>query len=348
MSTLDSLGEAPSKPIIVGHRGTLLKKSGGKAFEKKSRLLGDKWTRRWFVLPPGRTTLSYYKNEAAANSGAAPLGTIEIQGAVVFLKAVKSGQYRFTVRSSARELKLRAADAKEYDAWMGALQPITEFREDDAEGALAAFSIRDDDDDADFDAVGEDVEDDDDDDDVLPPLLPMAPSAPGLSVMARVSLDAGLGIDAGQVSLPPTGMRGILEKKSGGKEGKAKSKFSLLGGEKWSKRWFILKPEESMLRYYKSESEANAGKASLGEVECQGATVFLKKVEKGGVHRFTVQNERRALKLRAPSKSIFDQWIHALRPFAAGFADDDDDDGAPSARNRGETMADGDDDDDSD
>mmetsp|Transcript_19030 Transcript_19030/g.48718 ORF Transcript_19030/g.48718 Transcript_19030/m.48718 type:complete len:346 (+) Transcript_19030:67-1104(+) len=342
--SLDAIGEAPTKPIIVGHRGTLLKKSGGKAFEKKSRML-EKWTKRWFVLPPGKTVLSYYKNESVFNSGGDPLGSVEVQGATVFLKAVKSGQYRFTVRSASRELKLRAGDAKEYDAWMGALQPITEFRED-AESSMANFSIRDEDDE-DFDAVGDDVEDEDDDD-VMPPMPPPLPMAPGLSGKSRESLDSSLGggqsasIGGGQEV--GHGMRGQLEKKSGGKQGQSKSKFSLLGGEKWSKRWFILKPEESVLRYYKSEADAIAGKEALGEQQCQGATVFLKKVEKGGVHRFTVSSEQRALKLRAPNRAIFDQWIYALRPLAAGF-EDDEDDGLPSSRDRAQTMADGDDDD---
>ena len=68
-------------------------------------------------------------------------------------------------------------------------------------------------------------------------------------------------------------------------------------------------------------------------------------VEKSGVHRFTVQSEQRALKLRAPNKTIFDQWIHALQPFASGFEEDDDDDaGGQSTRDRGVTVADGDDD----
>jgi len=342
--SLDSIGEAPTKPIIVGHSGVLLKKSGGKAFEKKARMY-EKWTKRYFVLPPGKTELKYFKNEAAYQSKATPLGTVEVQGAVVFLKAVKSGQYRFTVRSAARELKLRAGNATEYDAWMGALQPITEFREDDAEGGMAAFSIRDEDD-ADFDAVGDDVEDEDDDD-VLPPMpTPLPPMPKGVS---RTSLDASLSAAAGLDTLagPPmtSGMRGPLEKKSGGKAGQNKSRFSMLGGEKWSKRWFILKPEDSILRYYKSEADANAGKEPLGEQECRGATVFLKKVEKGGIHRFTVQSAQRALKLRAPNKAVFDQWVHALRPLAAGFEDDDDDeDGGMSGRARGETVADGDDD----
>ena len=52
----------------------------------------------------------------------------------------------------------------------------------------------------------------------------------------------------------------------------------MLSAEKWSKRWFILPPESSLLRYYKSEAEANAGKPPLGEQECKGAIVFLKKV----------------------------------------------------------------------
>lgn len=214
--SLDALGEAPTKPIIVGHRGVLLKKSGGKAFDKKSRIM-EKWTKRFFVLPPGKTVLSYYKNEASQMNGDAPLGDVQVWGSTVFLKAVKSGQYRFTVRSAARELKLRARDAADYDAWMGALQPITEFREDDDSSRLAAFSIRDEDDEDDFDAVGDDVHDDDDDgDDKLAP-LPLPPligssRGPGFSL-------AGASLDDVEVGRLPEGMRGALEKKSGGKAG---------------------------------------------------------------------------------------------------------------------------------
>ena len=51
----------------------------------------------------------------------------------VFLKEVaKSGVHRFTVRTSARELKLRATNAGDYQAWINALRPFASgFEEDD-------------------------------------------------------------------------------------------------------------------------------------------------------------------------------------------------------------------------
>jgi hypothetical protein len=132
----------------------------------------------------------------------------------------------------------------------------------------------------------------------------------------------------------------MLEKKSGGKEGKSKWKLS----EKWSKRWFVLAPErDSMLRYYKTEGDALSGKEALGDVECRGATVFLKEVKKGGIYRFTVRSNERSLKLRAPNQQVFNSWVEALKPFARGIEDEDDE--MNSTRMRGETMADGDDDD---
>lgn len=114
--SLDAIGEAPSRPQINGFRGYLEKKAGGKAFDKKRRIM-ESWTKRYFVLPPGKTVLSYYKTEAAHMEKGTPLGFVDLKGGTCFLKEVKSGQYRFTVRTSARELKLRARSAGEYNAW---------------------------------------------------------------------------------------------------------------------------------------------------------------------------------------------------------------------------------------
>ena len=45
----------------------------------------------------------------------------------VGLKEVtKKAEYRFTVKTSERELKLRAGTKEEYDAWQAALKPVVD------------------------------------------------------------------------------------------------------------------------------------------------------------------------------------------------------------------------------
>lgn len=63
----------------IGLRGILLKKAGGKALDKKTRLV-ERWHKRWFVLPPGGTQLSYYKSQALQLEGKPALGCIEVAG----------------------------------------------------------------------------------------------------------------------------------------------------------------------------------------------------------------------------------------------------------------------------
>ena len=59
--------------------------------------------------------------------GEEPLGVQECTGATVFLKEVtKKAEYRFTVKTSERELKLRAGTKEEYDAWQAALKPVVD------------------------------------------------------------------------------------------------------------------------------------------------------------------------------------------------------------------------------
>jgi len=44
-----------------------------------------------------------------------------------------------------------------------------------------------------------------------------------------------------------------------------------------------------------------------------GATIYLKEVAKGGVHRFTLRASDRDLKLRAPEVKTYGEWMAALR-----------------------------------
>jgi hypothetical protein len=73
----------------------------------------------------------------------------------------------------------------------------------------------------------------------------------------------------------------------------------------------------------RSEADFTTGKTALGDLNVAGATIFLKEVVHGGVHRFTVRTRDRELKLRAPDVAVCDAWLSALRAFAAGFAEDE-------------------------
>ena len=112
------------------------------------------------------------------------------------------------------------------------------------------------------------------------------------------------------------GATGWLEKKSGGKDGKAKSKVL----EKWDRRWFVLPAGGTELSYYKSDK---AGATAAGSIDCAGAHVFLKEV-KGQTFRFTVRAATRELKLRAPTAAAYQKWVDALTPIAAKVGDEDD------------------------
>ena len=102
--------------------GWLEKKSGGKEGQRKR--LTDRWEKRWFALVGSQ--LSYYKSEADYTKAKAPLGFVEVQGAKIFLKEVKGTAFRFTVKTAARELKLRAPTPSAYKLWADALTPLAQ------------------------------------------------------------------------------------------------------------------------------------------------------------------------------------------------------------------------------
>ena len=123
--------------------GYLEKKAGSKEKQGKSRLL-ERWDRRFFVLEG--TMLCYFKSDEDERKGKAAAGSISCAGAEVFLKEVRGGVFRFSVRSTARELKLRAPNAAEYKRWLAALAPVTKpptHRESVEEGASVRSSVAD-------------------------------------------------------------------------------------------------------------------------------------------------------------------------------------------------------------
>ena len=52
----ESTEASPPMQDIYYIQGYLYKKAGGKAFDKKTRVL-DRWHKRFFVLPPGETAI---------------------------------------------------------------------------------------------------------------------------------------------------------------------------------------------------------------------------------------------------------------------------------------------------
>ena len=123
---LDDFAAPAATSVVV--QGMLLKKSGGKHRRQH-------WNKRYFHLPPKSSVLSYYKSEAAYESGKDALGSIEVQGATVFQKEkTKGGTHRFTIASSERELKLRAPNDEEYAKWIAAFKPYAAVFRDLVDG----------------------------------------------------------------------------------------------------------------------------------------------------------------------------------------------------------------------
>jgi small GTP-binding protein len=116
-----------SAPVLC--EGWLEKKSGGKeGHEKKSKLL-ERWGKRYFVL--SGSEMHYFKHDEDHAAGKPPLGTTDVSGGTVFLKAVKGQTFRFTVRLAARDLKLRAANNADFQMWTKALGPVTKATEEE-------------------------------------------------------------------------------------------------------------------------------------------------------------------------------------------------------------------------
>lgn len=110
---------------LAQQEGWLEKKSSGRTRSVSSvvgagRLL-NAWERRYFALPLDSSTMSYYHNEHEMLAARPALGSVECKGAKLFLKEIKGGVYRFTVKTEERELKLRTESEADFTAWMDAL-----------------------------------------------------------------------------------------------------------------------------------------------------------------------------------------------------------------------------------
>jgi len=114
------------------------------------------------------------------------------------------------------------------------------------------------------------------------------------------------------------GYEGWLEKKSGGKDGVMKAKLL----QKWDRRYFVLSCCGTTLSYYKSDDAFRKKEEPAGLVDCAGARGFLKQIQKGDIHRFTIAARERELKLRAPTAE-FRAWASALLPIVGEIAKDE-------------------------
>mmetsp|Transcript_52255 Transcript_52255/g.135467 ORF Transcript_52255/g.135467 Transcript_52255/m.135467 type:complete len:421 (+) Transcript_52255:20-1282(+) len=320
ISTSQEEGQATREAIT----GYLSKKAGGKHEAKTVHLLKSAWRRRFFVLEPNSSKLSYYKKEDSWKNGRAALGEIELTGSsTLFLKEVHNSVFRFTAATDSRELKMRASSEADYLKWTGALRPlVSHFRElihdaEDEQPEEAAEIDDDDDDDDEFDAEGNMR------DRSATTARSRSTTFGGLSLGRDRGKSSGVvGRDRAASSLispegRPGDIEGWLEKKQGGKEGRSTSflgKFDKQLG-KWERRYFVLIADTCELRYYTSPNEYLAKRAPHGSVSLAGASVSIKGDPKDvakGRHRFTVHTSARELKLRADAIADCQGWVEAL------------------------------------
>ena len=72
---------------------------------------------------PGSSDLSYCRDESAYRNGKPGLGALDCRGATLFLKlSTSDGLHRFTLRTSNRDLKLKAQSESDYRSWCEALR----------------------------------------------------------------------------------------------------------------------------------------------------------------------------------------------------------------------------------
>jgi hypothetical protein len=240
--------------------GVLHKKSGGKRDQAKASRLKANWRRRFFVLPPASSLLSYYKKREHYETGREALGSMDVAGCTLFLKKVHHGHYRFTVASEDRELKLNAETVAEYTAWTEALKPhAATFRElTEEDGGHEPLELAEEEEDEEEDEAGR-------------------ARGPSLAGRARAPSKADGRARSRTMASGGGDLEGYLEKKQGGKEG---GKSTLLGLDKkmgrWERRYFVLRAGDDALTYYASSEDYLARRAPLGTVACAGAVVFVK------------------------------------------------------------------------
>ena len=335
----DKVLSSVNSPQRTATCGYLQKKSGGKLDGEGKSRLRQNWRSRYFYLAPMDTVLKYYKDGL---QGSRELGEIDVAGCTLFLKATskKTGMHRFTIATSARELKLRTDRDEDYHSWLRALKPHAAVFRDLEEEAEAD--------------VGGDDDGEFSDDEMACVGRDRTKSTKGrdrgVSGHGRdrgVSGQGRRGSASGVIMSDNGALEGWLEKKQGGKEGKSSGLFGLdkkLG--RWEKRYFVLGDGIDELHYFHSPSEYLAKHAPLGSVSTSAADVFAKATPKDagkGKFRFTVKDATRELKLRCDTIADMDQWMTALtQPGRARQAstapdsirddDDDDDDDAMSAR----------------
>ena len=203
--------------------GWLLKQSGGKL--AKSGSIGNamiKWDRRWFVLSGPSEMLHYYKAESDMLRGRPPAGSVEMIGSS--LEQTGGGDGSFVVHTPSRVLTLKTEEGtRDVQQWARAMVAAGAYCEFEL-GAPSANKPR-------------------------KSLRGSAP-LPEASAKSEGSGHLGSGISRPSVTwaggdphrghdhMP--GMDGYLSKQARG------------GGAKWDRRYFVVPPGKTSLRYYKT------------------------------------------------------------------------------------------------
>ena len=136
--------------------GWLEKSSGGKKTKKSLGNVFTSWHRRWFALRG--TQLHYYESDQEDHA----LGLLEVSGSRIEQIDSSSSAYTFVLHTTARAMRLRAADRHTVERWTAALTEASKKE-----------PLREDDDD----------DDDDDEEESMPPQSPRGATVMGMALM---------------------------------------------------------------------------------------------------------------------------------------------------------------------
>ena len=298
---------ASSGPPALPKSGWLLKASGGKSVKASLGNVANRFQKRWFTIDGPNSPLCYFKDAPTAKGKQkAPAGSVELEGASI--ERTGGGNGEFALHTASRVLTLRADDDAAAQGWARAMV---------AAGAYAEFD------------VGTAFEPARSLNDVRPSLKSSlsggsssagllggaaagggadtaAADASGRAKRKSVTIAKG-GESEGLAAMP--GMEGYLSKQTG-------------RSGKWDRRYFVIPPGRTSLRYYKTRDDYIGRKEPSGAIDAAGSTLKHERAPGHFVLHIESADGQRTLLLKADQPSTLDHWVTALsspgRAAAAG------------------------------
>jgi small GTP-binding protein len=298
---------AEQEPPVLPFSGWLMKQSGGKLRGGSVGNALAKWDRRWFLISGNGAPLCYYKDAQQLGGTkrlAKPAGTVEMSGSSI--ERTGGGDGTFSVHSSQRVLTLKADNDAKMQAWARAMV---------AAGAYAEFEV------GTAHAPAKSIQS------VRPSLRLNSSYGAGealrpLTTEERESAPSDRSEDAHAAgerksrrksvtlfgsegeALPL--MEGYLSKQTGRKAGAG-------AAGKWDRRYFVVPPGKTSLRYYKTRDDYVGRLEPAGAIDTARSTIQIERSPGAFLLHITSADLKRQLALRADSNAALEAWIVALK-----------------------------------